>query len=55
VPSLRDMPMMTIIFLLYVNDMLIVGNSTKRIHFLKKALSKSFATKKLGPTKLLLA
>ena len=34
-----------IILLLYVDDMLIVGNGTKRIALLKKALSKSFAMK----------
>jgi ATP-binding cassette subfamily B (MDR/TAP) protein 1 len=40
-----------IILLLYVDDMLIVGNGTKRIALLKKALSKSFAMKDLGPAK----
>jgi hypothetical protein len=34
-----------IILLLYVNDLLIVRNGIKRIAFLKKALSKSFAMK----------
>jgi ATP-binding cassette subfamily B (MDR/TAP) protein 1 len=40
-----------IILLLYVDDMLIVGNGTKRSALLKKALSKSFAMKDLGPAK----
>jgi hypothetical protein len=40
-----------IILLLYVDDMLIVGNGTKRIALLKKALSKSFAMKDLGSAK----
>jgi len=43
-----------IILLLYVDDMLIVGNSTKRIALLKKTLSKSFAMKDLGSTKQIL-
>ena len=43
-----------IILLLYVDDMLIVGNSTKRIALLKKTLSKSFAMKDLGPAKQIL-
>jgi len=43
-----------IILLLYVDDMLIVGNSTKRIALLKKALGKSFAMKDLGPAKQIL-
>ena len=43
-----------IILLLYVDDMLIVGNGTKRIALLKKALSKSFAMKDLGPAKQIL-
>ena len=34
--------------------MLIVGNGTKRIALLKKALSKSFAMKDLGPAKQIL-
>ena len=34
-----------IILLLYVDDVLIVENDTKRIALLKKALSKSFAMK----------
>lgn len=43
-----------IILLLYVDDMLIVGNSTKRIALLKKTLSKSFSMKDLGPVKQIL-
>ena len=43
-----------IIPLLYVDDMLIVGNSTNRIALLKKTLSKSFAMKDLGPAKQIL-
>jgi ATP-binding cassette subfamily B (MDR/TAP) protein 1 len=43
-----------IILLLYVDDMLIVGNGIKRIALLKKALSKSFAMKDLGPAKQIL-
>lgn len=43
-----------IILLLYVDDMLIVGNSTKRIALLKKTLGKSFAMKDLGPAKQIL-
>ena len=43
-----------IIFLLYVDDMLIVGEDTKMIHGLKKELSKSFDMKDLGPTKQIL-
>jgi ATP-binding cassette subfamily B (MDR/TAP) protein 1 len=43
-----------IILLLYVDDMLIIGNGTKRIAFLKKALSKSFAMKDLGLAKQIL-
>jgi len=43
-----------IILLLYVDDMLIVGNNTKRIALLKKALGKLFAMKDLGPTKQIL-
>jgi len=38
----------------YVDDMLIVGNSTKRIALLKKALGKSFAMKDLGLAKQIL-
>ena len=43
-----------IILLLYVDDMLIVGNNTKRIAILKKVLGKSFAMKDLGPAKQIL-
>ena len=43
-----------IILLLYVDDMLIVGNSTKRIALLKKTLSKSFAMDDLGSAKQIL-
>ena len=43
-----------IILLLYVDDMLIVGNSTKSISLLKKTLSKLFAMKDLGPAKQIL-
>ena len=37
-----------IIFLLYVDDMLIVGRDTGKIDKLKKELSKSFEMKDLG-------
>ena len=40
-----------IIFLLYVDDILIVGKNILRIAALKKQLSKSFAMKDLGPAK----
>ena len=40
-----------LILLLYVDDMLIVGRDLKKIGSLKKALSKSFAMKDMGPTK----
>ena len=40
-----------IILLLYVNDMLIVGNNASRIDKLKKKLSQSFAIKDLSPAK----
>lgn len=40
-----------IILLLYVDDMMIVGNNAKRIVLLEKALSKSFLVKDLGPAK----
>jgi hypothetical protein len=40
--------------LLYVDDILIVGNGTKRIALLQKALSKLFAMKDLGPPKQIL-
>ena len=42
--------MMTTLFLLYVVDMLIVGQNSS----LKKQLSKSFAMKDLGPAKQIL-
>ena len=40
-----------LILLLYVDDMLVVGQDAKKIVSLKKALSKSFAMKDLGPKK----
>ena len=40
-----------IILLLYIDDMLIVGQNQSRIDDLKQQLSKSFEMKKLGPTK----
>ena len=40
-----------LILLLYVDDMLVVGQDAKKIVSLKKALSKSFAMKDIGPTK----
>ena len=40
-----------IIFLLYVDDILIAGSSTKKINDLKKQLSKQFVMKDLGVTK----
>ncbi|KAI5327124.1 hypothetical protein L3X38_026520 [Prunus dulcis] len=40
-----------IILLLYVDDMLIVGQNSDKISKLKKELSKSFAMKDLGPAK----
>jgi hypothetical protein len=40
-----------IIHFLYVDDMLIAENGTKKIPLLKKALSKSLSIKDLGPTK----
>ena len=43
-----------IILFLYVDDMLIAGNSTKRIALLKKTLSKSFAMDDLGSAKQIL-
>ena len=39
------------ILLLYVDDMLIVGQDTRKIGSLKKALGKSFAMKDLGLAK----
>ena len=43
-----------LILLLYVDDMLIVGRDPKKIGSLKKALSKSFAMKDMGPVKQIL-
>ncbi|KAL5863382.1 hypothetical protein ACOSQ3_000896 [Xanthoceras sorbifolium] len=43
-----------IILLLYVDDMLIVGQDIGKINKLKKELSKSFAMKDLGPAKQIL-
>ncbi|KAL5821663.1 hypothetical protein ACOSQ3_023545 [Xanthoceras sorbifolium] len=43
-----------IILLLYVDDMLIVGQDIGKINRLKKELSKSFAMKDLGPAKQIL-
>ena len=40
-----------IIFLLYVDDMLIVGQDGSKIDYLNKEFSKSFAMKDLGLTK----
>ena len=42
------------ILLLYVDDMLIVGQDLKKIACLEKALSRSFAMKDRGPTKQIL-
>jgi ATP-binding cassette subfamily B (MDR/TAP) protein 1 len=43
-----------LILLLYVDDMLVVGQDVKKIASLEKALSKSFAMKDLGPAKQIL-
>ena len=43
-----------LILLLYVDDMLIVGQDTRKIGSLTKALGKSFAMKDLGPAKQIL-
>ena len=43
-----------IILLLYVDDMLVVGQDSSKIKELKLELSKSFAMKDLGPTKQIL-
>ena len=43
-----------LILLLFVDDMLVVGQNAKKIESLKKALSKSFAMKDLGPEKQIL-
>ena len=45
----RGTSMMTLVFfLLYVDDMLVVGNGTKMIVATKKAMIKSFTMKHLG-------
>ena len=38
----------------YVDDMLIIGHDSSKIDMLKRELSKSFAIKDLGSTKLIL-
>ena len=43
-----------LILLLYIDDMLIAGQETRKIGSLKKALGKSFAMKDLRPTKKIL-
>ena len=43
-----------LILLLYVDDMLIVGQDTRKIGSLKKALGKSFSMKDLEPAKQIL-
>ena len=43
-----------LVLLLYVDDMLIVGQELKKIRILKKALSKSFAMRDMGPAKQIL-
>ncbi|CAL2247665.1 unnamed protein product [Prunus armeniaca] len=43
-----------IILLLYVDDMLIVGQNSDKISKLKKEMNKSFAIKDLGPAKQML-
>ena len=43
-----------LILLLYVDDMLIVGQDTRKIGSLKKALGKSFTMKDLGLAKQIL-
>ena len=40
-----------LILLLYIYDMLIVGQDLKKIANLKRALNKSFAMKDMGPEK----
>ena len=42
------------ILLLYVDDMLIVGQGTRKIKSLKKARGKTFSMKDLGPAKQIL-
>ena len=43
-----------LVLLLYVDDMLIVKQKLKKIRGLKKALSKSFVMKDMGPAKEIL-
>ena len=43
-----------LILLLYVDDMLVVGQNAKKIASLRKALSKAFAMKDLGSAKQIL-
>ena len=43
-----------LILLLYVDDMLVVKQDTRKIRNLKKALGKSFVMKDLGPAKQIL-
>ena len=43
-----------LILMLYVDDMLIVGQDPKKFGSLKRALSKSFAMKDMGPAKQIL-
>ena len=43
-----------LVLLLYVDDMLIVGQNLKKIRSLKKALRKSFTMKGMGPMKHIL-
>ena len=43
-----------LILLLYINDMLIVGQDPKKIESLKKTLRKSFAMKDMGPARQIL-
>ena len=43
-----------IILLFYMNDILIIGHDARKIESLKRQLSKSFATKDLGPAKHIL-
>ena len=40
-----------IIFLLYMDDILIIGHDTKKNESLKRELSKSFTVKDLGPAR----
>ena len=42
------------LLLLYVDDMLIVGQDHMKIRVLKKALSRSFSMKDMGPAKQIL-